>query len=147
MTQLARRSKPVLAALAVGACLAVAPQSALADHLHVDAGDTASVATRGGRAGAEQSTAQSSLTIHVDPQTGRAVRAPAGVPLQLAPSLQNAMSTSHQDLVETPSPVPGGGVLVHTRGRFRHPLVGTIDDQGTLTIRHLHPAPDAPDHR
>lgn len=82
------------------------------------------------------------MKIHIDPQTGALTKeAPPTAPLSLSPAEQNAFSTSHQGLVETPSPVPGGGVMIDLQGRFQHPLSATIDDAGKLTIRHLDPAP------
>jgi hypothetical protein len=65
---------------------------------------------------------------------------PPTAPLVLSPAEQNAFSTSHQGLVEVPSPVSGGGVIVNLQGRFQQPLSATIDDAGRLTIRHLDPA-------
>src|SRR5262245_57755342 len=72
--------------------------------------------------------AAAGMTVHVDPQTGALRREPAAgtAPLQLSPQLQNALSTSHQGLVETPSPVPGGGIKVDLQGRFQSPLMVTI---------------------
>jgi len=80
------------------------------------------------------------MMIHIDPKTGAILDAPApgSVPMQMTPDLANALSTSHQGLVETPSPVPGGGVIVDLQGRFLSPLVGTIDADGNLKIQHLH---------
>jgi hypothetical protein len=87
-------------------------------------------------------TAAGGMMIHIDPQTGALTKdAPPTAPLSLSPAEQNAFSTSHQGLVETPSPVPGGGVMIHLQGRFQHPLSATIDDAGKLTIRHLEPTP------
>lgn len=86
------------------------------------------------------SAAAPGMTIHIDPQTGTILEGPApgSVPLQMTPELQNALSTSHQGLVEAPSSVPGGGVIVDLQGRFQSPLVGTIDPSGKLKIQHLH---------
>lgn len=87
------------------------------------------------------SAAAPGMTIHIDPQTGAILEGPApgSVPFQMTPDLQNALSTSHQGLVEGPSSVPGGGVIVDLQGRFLSPLVGTIDSSGKLKIQHLHP--------
>jgi hypothetical protein len=84
--------------------------------------------------------APAGMTIHVDPQTGAILDAPApgSVPMQLSPALQNALSTSHQGLQEVPSPVMGGGVMIDLQGRFLSPLIGTIDADGNLRIQHLH---------
>jgi hypothetical protein len=82
------------------------------------------------------------MRIHLDPQTGQLTKVPAGpLPLQLSPDEENALSTSHQGLVERLSPVPGGGVVVDLQGRFRHPLFATVDAAGKVTIRHLDQMP------
>ena len=87
------------------------------------------------------------MIIHIDPQTGAILEGPApgSVPMQMTPDLANALSTSHQGLQETPSPVLGGGVIVDLQGRFLSPLVGTIDADGNLKIQHLHRPPAAGD--
>jgi len=80
------------------------------------------------------------LRVHIDPQTGRLTKVPStGIPLQLSPAEANAMSTSHQGLVETLSPRPRGGAVVNLQGRFQSPLVATIDAQGKVIIQHLEP--------
>ena len=88
------------------------------------------VAVPGGAAG---------MTIYIDPQTGAILKepAPGAVPLQLTRELQEALSTSHQGLVEVPSPVPGGGVMVDLQGRFQSPLFVTIDADGKVKLQHL----------
>jgi hypothetical protein len=65
------------------------------------------------------------------------------LPLQLPPSLLNALSTSHQGLVEAPSPVPGGGVMVDLQGRFRSMLFATIGPDGRVKIMHLDEIPES----
>jgi hypothetical protein len=81
----------------------------------------------------------SGLTVHIDPVTGRFTKAGGGVPMQLSPAEVNAMSTSHQGLVETLSPRPHGGAVMYLQGRFQSPLVATVDAQGKVTIQHLDP--------
>ncbi len=44
--------------------------------------------------------------------------------IPLSPQMQKALSTSGEGLVETASPVPGGGVMVNLKGRFRSATVG-----------------------
>jgi hypothetical protein len=79
------------------------------------------------------------MVIYVDPQTGAFVKepAPGTVPVQLTPQLRQALSTSHQGLFETPSPLPGGGFKLDLQGRFQNPLFATIDADGTLRVKHL----------
>jgi hypothetical protein len=55
----------------------------------------------------------------------------------------DALSTSSEGLVETLSPVPGGGVKVDLQGRFRSPLIATQDAEGKITIQHLPSGPSA----
>jgi hypothetical protein len=75
---------------------------------------------------------------YIDPNTGAIIEAPApGTPaLPLSAQERNAMSTSHEGLVETPSPTPGGGFKLDLRGRFQSPLVGVIDADGKTSMRH-----------
>jgi hypothetical protein len=83
------------------------------------------------------------MLIYIDPQTGvvRNAPAPGTVPLQVTPALQNALSTSHHGLVETPA--AGGGVQVDLQGRFQSPLAATIDAQGDLRLQHLPALPES----
>ena len=84
------------------------------------------------------------MTIYVDPTTGAIVKepAPGTVPLTLTPQLSNALSTSHQGLVEEVSPIPGGGIKLDLQGRFQNPLMVTIDDEGKVRMQHAHPTPE-----
>ena len=86
-----------------------------------------------------QEPAASDMIIHVDPQTGLIVNAPApgAVPLPLPPDVVNALSSSHQGLVEVSSPLPGGGVQIDLQGRFRSPVFATIDSTGKPRLLHL----------
>lgn len=81
----------------------------------------------------------SGMTVYVDPVTGAFLEkpAPGAVPFLLTPQIQNAFTTSHQGLVEVPSPVPGGGVKLDLQGRFQSPLVVTIDANGKVKMQHL----------
>jgi hypothetical protein len=83
------------------------------------------------------------MKIYIDPQTGQlTTEEPAGaVPLQLSPAEANALSTSHQGLVESLSPAPGGGVILDLQGRFQNPIFATVDANGKVTIRHLERKP------
>lgn len=94
----------------------------------------------------------SGLRVHIDPKTGAILRepAPGTVPLRLTPQEQNALSTSHQGLVEVPNPLPGGGVKLDLQGRFQSPLIGTIDANGKVKMQHLgepHEIHDSGDHK
>ena len=85
--------------------------------------------------------AASGMIVHIDPRTGAIIKtpAPAAVPLQLSPQMLNALSTSHQGLVQERSSLPAGGVKVDLQGRFHSPLVATIDSNGKMTMQHLQP--------
>jgi hypothetical protein len=80
---------------------------------------------------------ESGMVVYVDPQTGvvRSEPAPGTVPLQLTPQERNALSTSHEGLVEVP--LPGGGHKLDLQGRFQSPLIGTMGPDGKLRIQHL----------
>jgi hypothetical protein len=119
--------------LAAGAGFAVAAQPAFSGERPTDA-------VPGGVSG---------MMIYIDPQTGAILKepAPGTVPLQLTPQLQNALSTSHQGLVETPSSVPGDGVKVDLQGRFQSPLFVTIDAAGKVKMQHLDETPESGDKK
>ncbi len=87
------------------------------------------------------------MTVYIDPKTGAFLREPAPgfVPLQLNPQLQNALSTSHQGLVEVPASVPGGGIKLDLQGRFQSPLVVIIDANGKPSMQHLGEPPAVDD--
>ena len=78
------------------------------------------------------------MKVFIDPQSGNILSepVPGAEPLELTPQELNARSTSDQNLVEVPSPVPGGGVGVNLQGRFQSPLIGTIDANGHAKIQH-----------
>jgi hypothetical protein len=87
------------------------------------------------------------MKVYIDPRTGAILRepAPGTVPLQVSPADQNALSTSHEGLVEVPSSVPGAGVGLNLQGRFQSPLFATIDANGKVRVQHLH-EPAQADH-
>ena len=89
------------------------------------------------------------MTIYIDPKTGAILKepAPGSVPLQLTPELRNALSTSHQGLVEVPSSVAGGGVKLDLQGRFQNPLIVTIDADGKIKMQHLGEVPESTDKK
>ena len=77
------------------------------------------------------------LRVYIDPETGEYITPPQGK-VSTAEKLETrtAFSTSHDDLVEVPSPVPGGGTMIDLKGRFRSPLTATIDSNGKINIGH-----------
>ncbi len=84
------------------------------------------------------------MWIYVNPETGEVEAPPPTMALfPLSQAEKNAMSTSDDGLVEEPSSVTGGGVMVNLEGRFRSPLAATRDGDGKITLRHLHaPLPE-----
>jgi hypothetical protein len=81
------------------------------------------------------------MRIYRDPVTGELGDLPAEAPAQVSLPPDDTLSTSSEGLVETPSPVPGGGVMVDLQGRFRSPLIATQDAEGKITIQHLPSGP------
>lgn len=76
--------------------------------------------------------------VYIDPVTGEFRPPPPGAPgLQLSPQLQNAVSTSSAGLVQVPSPVPGGGIMVRLNGRFQQTMHAEVDASGKFTMRCL----------
>jgi hypothetical protein len=133
--------------LVVGACFVLGVQPAVAgEALDPGTGVSTPAPTSSDSISSSAPSGASGMRIHIDPQTGQLTReGPAAVPPQLSPREENSFSTSHQGLVETLSPVPGGGVIVNLQGRFQSPLSATVDPTGKVTIEHLHPTP-SPDY-
>ena len=77
------------------------------------------------------------VRVFIDPKTGQISRPPRNaVP---AENLQKSVEESKEktaDLRETPSPRPGGGVMIDLKDHFRTPLTATRDAGGKLTIKH-----------
>jgi hypothetical protein len=125
----------------IGICLAAAAPSVQAEELAEDVVSTPSAPSAAAPppSGGAAPQGAPGFKVHIDPQTGRLLKeaAPGSVPLQLSPREQNARSTSQQGLREIPSPVPGGGVKVDLQGRFRSPLIATIDANGKVRMQHL----------
>jgi hypothetical protein len=85
----------------------------------------------------------SGMRIYRDPVTGELGDPPAEAPDQVSLPPDDALSTSSEGLVETPSPAPGGGSMVDLQGRFRSPLTATQDAEGKVMIQHLPSGPSA----
>jgi hypothetical protein len=82
-------------------------------------------------------------TVYIDPNTGEVLSAPAPgtQPLRLSPAERNALSTSHQGLVQVPSAIPGGGVKLDLQGRFQSPFIAIVAADGTASVNHLEELP------
>ncbi len=82
---------------------------------------------------AAQNVGAAGYVVHIDPETGGITESPQhAVPLVLDQALQNALDTSSEDLVEVPSPVAGGGVVVDLQGRFQNTMIVTVDSSDRL---------------
>jgi len=71
---------------------------------------------------------------HIDPKTGKFVAAPTAPQPEAGIMERAATQMSFEGLEEVQSPVPGGGVIVDLKGRFRIPLVATVDENGQVTV-------------
>ena len=133
-------ARPLPAVLLGAACVVLAMPPALAQQAPPPISAQAPSAAPTGGAG---------ITIYLDPQTGavRDTPAPGTVPLTLSPREREALSTSHQDLVEVPSTVPGGGFKLDLQGRFQSPLIGTVDGSGKVKVEHLGEKPGLHDEK
>jgi hypothetical protein len=147
------KQKLLMGLLAAGASLVIVAQPAFpGDNAPADSKLTreesaSSTSQQPDQERADSPGGSSGMTIHIDPLTGAILKEPAAgaLPLQLSASVLNALSTSHQGLVEAWSPVPGGGVKVDLQGRFRSPLFATIGADGKVKILHLGEIPGS-DH-
>jgi hypothetical protein len=85
------------------------------------------------------------MRIHVDPGSGQLTEPPAGAVSPPVPQATDALRTFGSRPVEIPSPVLGGGTMVDLEGRFRKPLIGIVEPDGSVVIQHLErpPKPDA----
>lgn len=141
-----RRHRNLLAGLfSVGVCFVVAERPAFSEEsapvssAQTQTGSDASVPQPPAEKPAAVNEGTPGMKVYIDPRTGRILTEPppGTAPLQLTPNEQNALSTSHQGLVEVPSSSPGGGVKLDLQGRFQSPLIGTIDANGKVKIQHL----------
>jgi hypothetical protein len=71
------------------------------------------------------------MITHIDPATGKTMDTPAD-PDAVREALGDAVSTSGEGLVQKPSPVPGGGVMVELDGRFMNAAVAITDSAGAV---------------
>ena len=86
--------------------------------------------------------------VGIDPTTGEFLESVPPIPVdQLPKSLQNSLNTSSEGLVERPSSVPGGGVMVDLRGRFQNTYVATVDANGNVTAACDTEIPNANDEK
>ena len=108
-----------------------APQPAQASLVTVPAADPAP-------AGTHLPDKAPGIFVHIDPVTGQVLKDP--------PAASSAGETRHPllysapaetpQVLELPSPTPGGGVMVNLNGQFHTPLVATIDEHGHIKFEH-----------
>lgn len=85
-----------------------------------------------------------SMRVYINPNTGEILEPSVGALATEAPeSREEAFSTSSEGLVETPSPVPGGGIILDLQGRFHSPLVATKKADGKISIEHSPVVPNS----
>jgi hypothetical protein len=80
----------------------------------------------------------SGFVVHIDPLTGQIVpksAVPPQAPL-LEPQHVQTAPIEEPQFIEVPSPIPGGGVVVESRGQFRTPLVAIIEPDGKIKLQH-----------
>lgn len=105
---------------------------------------TTTVVEKQGEKTAHSPEGAAGMRVYINPNTGEILQPPAGAPAAETPeSLEKAFSTSSEGLVETPSPVPGGGVILDLQGRFRSPLIATPGADGKISIEHMPVVPDS----
>lgn len=75
------------------------------------------------------------IVVHIDPTTGEFLPEPPATGVAQPPATE-AAKAPFPELYEVASPTPGGGVMIDLKGRFRTPLVATIDAEGKVTLKH-----------
>lgn len=84
------------------------------------------------------------IRVYINPTTGEILEPSAGaLAVETPESLAEAFNTSSAGLVETPSPVPGGGIILDLQGRFHSPLVATQEADGKISIEHMPVVPSS----
>lgn len=74
---------------------------------------------------------------YIDPETGEFVNPPEHeTPVAIKSIQPSALNTSTEPMEEESSPVPGGGVMIDLKGRFKNPIRATIEENGKTTIQH-----------
>jgi hypothetical protein len=97
------------------------------------------VVTHGKKADGNQNvggaTGSGGIRAYIDPATGQLVDTPPdSVPAPQLPA--DGVKTPVEEPVEIQSPVPGGGIKVDLKGRFRGPLTATVGPDGKIVIQH-----------
>jgi len=87
--------------------------------------------------GTGQTAEPTGIIVHIDPKTGEIIIPPArALPGPVAQPSVDAIKKPLAEPRETPSPVPGGGVMIDLDERFQTPLSATIDTEGKVRFQH-----------
>jgi len=87
--------------------------------------------------GTGQTAEPTGIIVHIDPKTGEIIIPPArALPGPVAQPPVDAIKKPLAEPRETPSPVPGGGVMIDLDERFQTPLSATIDTEGKVRFQH-----------
>ena len=77
------------------------------------------------------------VIVHIDPKTGEIITPSTGaLPGEVPQAPVDTTKKPPAELREVPSPVPGGGVVIHLDERFDTPLTATIDADGNIKLEH-----------
>ena len=75
------------------------------------------------------------MKVYIDPETGEFLEGPPEiVPEELPIEEKEAVSTSPEGLEEVESDIPGGGVMIDLKGRFRSHQNAVKDSDGNISI-------------
>ncbi len=98
--------------------------------------DVGQIKTRA-TASQQQTRTGTAQRAYIDPETGEFVSLPEQETPVSSESIQPpAFSTSDETMEEASSPVPGGGVMIDLKGRFKSPVSATVEENGKTTIEH-----------
>jgi hypothetical protein len=76
------------------------------------------------------------MKVYIDPETGEFLDAPPEKKTaEIQRADEEAISTSHEGLEQREVDMPGGGVMIDLKGRFRHYQTATKDADGNIIIR------------
>ncbi len=119
-------SAPPTVSAADGGCRSAVVDSAAT--VATDAGSAGGVtaASTADAAGAAAAGA-GGLRVYIDPETGEFTAPPPGVEI---PQIEKPKRAAKRAVEVVPSPVPGGGVMINTQGRFLHSMKAGATESG-----------------
>ncbi len=88
------------------------------------------------------------MKVHIDPETGEFLEGPPDIAPEGIPIEKDAVITSPEELEEVESDIPGGGVMIDLKGRFRNYQKAVKDSDGNTSIEcddapHISPSGNA----